>query len=128
MDKPSSCYNHDYDQDWLLLRDPLREQTVLATLTFTLDSRFLSSRAGTVINITINMNRAKTMNMTMNITINMTMNRDKCDIKLTSPFKFKTGRSDCVPTDLERPYASSKPENHPLLSGTAQQTLDFLYR
>ena len=101
---------------------------MLATLTFTLDSRFLSSRAGTVINITINMNRAKTMNMTMNITINMTMNRDKCDIKLTSPFKFKTGRSDCVPTDLERPYASSKPENHPLLSGTAQQTLDFLYR
>ena len=96
----------------MLLRDPLREQTVLATLTFTLDSRFLSSRAGTVINITIN----------------MTMNRDKCDIKLTSPFKFKTGRSDCVPTDLERPYASSKPENHPLLSGTAQQTLDFLYR
>ena len=55
-------------------------------------------------------------------------NRDKCDIKLTSAFKFKTGRSDCVPTDLERPYASSKPENHPLLSGTAQQTLDFLYR
>jgi len=54
--------------------------------------------------------------------------RDKCDIKLTSAFKFKTGRSDCVPTDLERPYASSKPENHPLLSGTAQQTLDFLYR
>ena len=123
MDKPSSCYNHDYDQDWLLLRDPLREQTVLATLTFTLDSRFLSWRAGTVSNITINM----TMNiMTMTMTINM--NRDKCDIKLTSPFKFKTGRSDCVPTDLERPYASSKPENHPLLSGTAQQTLDFLYR
>jgi len=54
--------------------------------------------------------------------------RDKCDIKLTSAFKFKTGRSDCVPTDLERPYASSKPENHPLLSGTAEQTLDFLYR
>jgi len=54
--------------------------------------------------------------------------RDKCDIKLTSPFKFKNGRSDCVPTDPERPYASSKPENHPLLSGTAQETLDFLYR
>ena len=25
-------------------------------------------------------------------------NRDKCDIKLTSPFKFKTGR-DYIPTD-----------------------------
>ena len=104
---------------------------MLATLTFTLDSRFLSWRAGTIINITINMtmNRDKTMNiMNRDMNMNMTMNRDKCDIKLTSPFKFKTGRSDCVSTDLERPYASSKPENHPLLSGTAQQTLDFLYR
>ena len=92
--------------------------------------------------------------------------RDKCDIKLTTPFKFKTGRTDCIPTDPERPYASSqvftmmrailmmmmmmmrrrrrrrrrkrgrndhhriisKPENHPLLSGSAQETLDFLYR
>jgi len=53
--------------------------------------------------------------------------RDKCDIKLTTPFKFKTGRTDCIPTDPERPYASSQPENHPLLSGSAQETLDFLY-
>ena len=34
--------------------------------------------------------------------------RDKCDIKLTTPFKFKTGRTDCIPTDPERPYASSQ--------------------
>ena len=33
----------------------------------------------------------------------------------------RRGRSD-------HPKIISKPENHPLLSGSAQETLDFLYR
>ena len=39
--------------------------------------------------------------------------REACEIKLTKPFKFKTGRSDCVPTvpDPEgRGYITTKPE------------------
>ena len=52
--------------------------------------------------------------------------RDKCDIKLTSPVKFKTGRSDCIPFNETKPYATEKEENHPLLSGTSGQILDFL--
>ena len=29
---------------------------------------------------------------------------------------------------IDHPKIISKPENHPLLSGSAQETLDFLYR
>lgn len=54
--------------------------------------------------------------------------REKCDIKLTKPIKFRTGRSDCVPTDPERPYSTNKEEDHPLFSGNTPEILDFLHK
>ena len=37
----------------------------------------------------------------------------KCKIKLTKPFKFKTGRADCIPDDGQKhPYIATKEENH----------------
>ena len=36
----------------------------------------------------------------------------KCKIKLEKPFKFKTGRADCIPDDDEFPYKASREENH----------------
>ena len=37
--------------------------------------------------------------------------REKCEIKLTKPLKFKTGRRDCVSDDPEgRGYVTSKSE------------------
>ena len=38
-------------------------------------------------------------------------NREKCEIKLTKPLKFQTGRIDCISNDTEgRHYISPKPE------------------
>jgi hypothetical protein len=37
--------------------------------------------------------------------------RDKCEIKLTKPLKFLTGRKDCVPDQAEAPaYVTTKAE------------------
>ena len=36
--------------------------------------------------------------------------REKCEIKLTKPLKFLTGRQDCVPDDPELPYVTTKEE------------------
>ena len=37
----------------------------------------------------------------------------KCKIKLQKPFKFQTGRKDCIPDpDLKYPYVATKDENH----------------
>ena len=36
----------------------------------------------------------------------------KCKIKLEKPFKFRTGRADCIPDDDEFPYKASREEHH----------------
>ena len=39
--------------------------------------------------------------------------RERCDIKLHRPIKFRSGRVDCIPEeDLEAPYMTSRVENH----------------
>ena len=52
--------------------------------------------------------------------------RDKCEVKLTQAYKFHYGRSDCLPTDPELPYATIKDEAHPELFGTGDATVDFV--
>ena len=88
------CHITTTPQAWLLLSVPSREPTALAILISTQGNRSHSSKEGMVIIIIA--------------TIVIATIRDKCDIKLTTPFKFKTGRTDCIPTDPERPYASSQ--------------------
>merc|ERR1712066_742836 len=50
--------------------------------------------------------------------------RDKCEIKLTKPLKFLTGRSDCV-TDESPSYITTKAEIQPLLFGDSKHVIDF---
>merc|ERR1719468_814099 len=50
--------------------------------------------------------------------------RDKCEIKLTKPLKFLTGRSDCV-TDESPSYITDKAEIQPLLFGDSKHVIDF---
>jgi len=52
--------------------------------------------------------------------------REKCEIKLTKPLKFQTGRIDCISNDTKgRHYISPKPERHSLLLGNAKHAIDF---
>jgi len=52
--------------------------------------------------------------------------REKCEIKLTKPLKFKTGRQDCVSDDPEgRAYVTTKDENQPRLMSTGHQIIDY---
>ena len=42
--------------------------------------------------------------------------RDKCEIKLTKPLKFLTGRKDCISDDPEgRGYVTTKDEVRPII-------------
>merc|ERR1740131_859765 len=42
--------------------------------------------------------------------------REKCEIKLTAPLKFQTGRKDCISDDAEgRGFVTYKEENQPKL-------------
>ena len=45
------------------------------------------------------------------VQVTLLESRDKCEIKLTKPLKFLTGRSDCVSDDPDgRGYVTTKPE------------------
>ena len=47
--------------------------------------------------------------------------RDACEIKLKSPLKFWSGRSDCISSDKDgRGYKASKDEVHPRMMGDAK--------
>ena len=47
--------------------------------------------------------------------------REACEIKLRSPLKFWSGRSDCISSDEEgRGYKASKEEVHPRMMGDAR--------
>ena len=52
--------------------------------------------------------------------------RAKCEIKLTQPLKFLTGRKDCVSTDPQgRGYVAPMEENQNLMFGDAKHVIDF---
>jgi len=52
--------------------------------------------------------------------------REKCEIKLTKPLKFKSGRQDCISDDpAGRGYVTSKPESQPRLMSTGNQIIDY---
>jgi len=52
--------------------------------------------------------------------------RDKCEIKLTKPLKFMTGRKDCLSEDPDgRGYVAAKPEKQNMMFGDAKEIIDF---
>ena len=54
--------------------------------------------------------------------------REACEIKLTKPFKFRTGRSDCVPPEEDsegRGYITTKAEDQPRLMGDGRHLIDY---
>merc|ERR1711990_550113 len=52
--------------------------------------------------------------------------RDKCEIKLTKPLKFMTGRKDCISDDPEgRGYVTYKDENQPKLFSNGREIIDY---
>jgi len=54
--------------------------------------------------------------------------REACEVKITAPLKFKSGRSDCVPDandPLDRKYAAAKAEAKPRMFGDANHATDF---
>merc|ERR1719320_1165968 len=54
--------------------------------------------------------------------------REKCEVKITAPLKFKSGRSDCVPDSNDpkgRKYAAAKAEAKPRMFGDANHATDF---
>ena len=53
--------------------------------------------------------------------------RDKCDIKLTKPIKFFTGRADCIPDpSLEYPFMAPKEEAQPSPFGNGDEVLAYM--
>jgi len=53
--------------------------------------------------------------------------RDKCDIKLTRPIKFYTGRVDCIPDpSAELPYIAVKEEVQPSPFGSGDEVLAYM--
>ena len=47
----------------------------------------------------------------MYIQVTLLESREACEIKLTKPLKFVTGRKDCISDDPEgRPYVTTKAE------------------
>ena len=53
--------------------------------------------------------------------------RHKCDIKLTSPVKFMTGRVDCIPDpEAGFPFIASRPEAQPSPFGNGDEVLAYM--
>ena len=48
-----------------------------------------------------------------------------CEVNLVKPIPFRTGRTDCIPTNPDRPYITSKQEVHPNAVGDGSETLKF---
>jgi hypothetical protein len=71
-------------------------------------------------------NRACDLDFHARQQVTLLESRDKCEIKLTKPLKFLTGRSDCVSEDPEgRGYVAPKTEEHPNMFGDAKEIIDF---
>jgi len=48
-----------------------------------------------------------------------------CSVEMPRPFKFQTGRADCVERDPVLPYKTEKAEVHPNPVGNGQSTIEF---
>merc|ERR1711962_1347562 len=48
-----------------------------------------------------------------------------CSVEMPRPFKFQTGRADCVERDPVLPYKTEKAEIHPNPVGNGQSTIEF---
>ena len=60
------------------------------------------------------------------IQVTLLESRTKCEIKLTKPLKFLTGRKDCISNDPEgRGYIAPMEENQNLMFGDAKHVIDF---
>jgi len=71
-------------------------------------------------------NRACDLDFHARQQVTLLESREACEIKLTKPLKFQTGRSDCISEDPEgRLYISPKHEQHTLLLGDAKHAIDF---
>merc|ERR1711892_1541771 len=71
-------------------------------------------------------NRACDLDFHARQQVTLLESREACEIKLTKPLKFLTGRSDCISEDPEgRGYVNTKPEDQNLMFGDAKHILDF---
>lgn len=71
-------------------------------------------------------NRACDLDFHARQQVTLLESRDACEVKLTKPLKFKTGRSDCVSEDTGgKGYKASKAENEPRMFGDANHATDF---
>jgi hypothetical protein len=50
---------------------------------------------------------------------------ESCLIKPDRQFQFQHGRADCISSNQERPYITSKEESHPSPIGNGKRTIDF---
>jgi len=69
-------------------------------------------------------NRACDLDFHARQQVTLLESRDKCEIKITKPLKFLTGRADCV-TDESPSYVTYKAETQPMLFGDAKHVVDF---
>ena len=61
----------------------------------------------------------------INFKVTLLESREKCEIKLTKPLKFLTGRKDCISNDPKgRPYVIRKREVRKI--ATSKKTLVYM--
>jgi len=71
-------------------------------------------------------NRACDLDFHARHQVTLLESREKCEIKLTKPLKFLTGRKDCISEDPEgRKYVTTKPEVQNIMFGDARHLIDF---
>merc|ERR1712008_595979 len=71
-------------------------------------------------------NRACDLDFHARQQVTLLESRDACEIKLTKPLKFQTGRKDCVSDDPEgRGYVTTQPEVQPSMFGDADHVVDY---
>merc|ERR1719491_1693633 len=71
-------------------------------------------------------NRACDLDFNARQQVTLLESREACEIKITKPLKFLSGRSDCMSDDPEgRGYVTHKPEAQPRLFGDARHILDY---
>merc|ERR1711892_50472 len=71
-------------------------------------------------------NRACVLDFHARQQVTLLESREACEIKLTKPLKFQTGRKDCVSDDPEgRGYVTTQPEVQPSMFGDADHVVDY---
>merc|ERR1711892_320682 len=69
-------------------------------------------------------NRACDLDFHARQQVTLLESREKCEIKITKPLKFLTGRADCV-TDESPSYVTYKAETQPMMFGDSKHVIDF---